>query len=320
MVTLLPASNDADRLPVAGRKGLHYRLCGNSREFAVCNWLVPANSAAPLCLACGLNRTVPDLSRSDNLQRWTRLEAAKRRLVYSLLQLDLPIANREQDPAAGLAFDFLEDQRSNPAAVQAQVATGHADGVITINVLEADPVERLRAREHMNEQYRTLLGHLRHESGHYFWERLVRNGEPLPRFRELFGDERADYTQALERHYRDGPPADWNQRFISPYASAHPWEDWAESWAHYLHMIDTLETAHDFRLVEDAAAPAQSSGSFDERIAQWLRLTVMLNELNRSMGQDDSYPFVVPPPVIDKLRFVDGLMQQQKRTRAADPG
>jgi hypothetical protein len=310
MVTLLPASQGVGRLPVAGKKGLFYRLCGNSRQYAVCNWLVPADRPGPLCLACGLNRTVPDLSREGNRERWGRLEAAKRRLVYTLLRLGLPLVNRREDPAGGLAFDFLEDQRSSPAVPQAQVATGHAEGVITINVLEADPIERVRAREHMNEQYRTLLGHMRHESGHYYWNRLIRDAGPLARFRELFGDESADYAASLQQYYRDGPPPDWSQHFISSYASAHPWEDWAETWAHYLHMSDTLETAQDFRLAAGEAQPATSLPDFDARIAEWLRLTVMLNELNRSMGQDDSYPFVVPAPVIEKLRFIDELVEQ----------
>lgn len=292
-----------------GRKST-YRFCANGIHNAACNWLIPFEDAQELCAACLLNRTIPDLSRPVNLERWTRLEAAKRRLLYTLLWLRLPIASHTQDPQAGLAFDFLEDSRSNPLIAGEPVATGHSNGVITINVMEADPVERVRAREHMNEQYRTLLGHMRHESGHYYWDRLIKDSSRLGPFREHFGDERSDYAAALDLHYRDGPPDEWAQSFISSYASAHPWEDWAETWAHYLHIVDTLDTAKDFGVIDRHESLAEGTDAFDASIAAWMEVSVMLNELNRSMGQGDGYPFVVPPTVVAKLRFVHDTVQE----------
>jgi hypothetical protein len=197
--------------------------------------------------ACQLNRTIPHLETPGNLLRWQRLEAAKHRLVYGLLRFGLPLTSRAEDPQAGLAFDFLAD--SGPAFREnAQAMTGHSQGLITINIAEADDAERERHRQDMAEPYRTLLGHFRHEIGHYYWERLVRGGTWLEPFRALFGDERQDYGAGLERHYAAGPRPDWSQRFVSAYAGMHPWEDWAETWAHYLHIVDTLETANAFGL------------------------------------------------------------------------
>jgi hypothetical protein len=89
-----------------------------------------------------------------------------------------------------------------------------------------------------------LLGHFRHEVGHYFWDRLVATDpHQLEEFRVLFGDDRQDYGEALKRHYDEGAPANWQDTYISMYATMHPWEDFAETWAHYLHIVDTLETA-----------------------------------------------------------------------------
>lgn len=313
MVTLETEPRDAADLAVLHDRDGRYRFCRNGEEHAVCNWLIPTGQADDLCQACQLNRTVPDLGQPANLRRWGRLEAAKRRLVYTLLAMRLPVASRLKVPEWGLAFDFLEDRRSNPAMPVDFVATGHADGVITINLLEADPVEQVRARERLHEQYRTLLGHMRHESGHYYWDLLVRDGPALDGFRERFGDERTDYRAALDRHYQQGAPADWSERFISAYASAHPWEDWAETWAHYLHMTDSLETARAFGVVDDGEKRAPEA--FDVRVERWAGLMVTLNELNRSMGQDDPYPFVITPTVVDKLRFVHETLEHA----VADP-
>ena len=219
----------------------------------------------------------------------------------------------------GLAFDFLADpdasREDNP-----KVMTGHAEGLITIHIAEADDAERERRRRDMGEPYRTLLGHFRHEVGHYYWERLVHGGPWHQAFRALFGDEREDYGESLARHHAAGPPADWRERFVSAYASAHPWEDWAETWAHYLHLIDTLETAHAFNLRLRPQAGADPTlamvadfdpygdVSFDSLIRAWLPLTYAVNSLNRSMGQPDLYPFALAPPVVDKLRFVHELV------------
>ncbi|MEQ9608957.1 MAG: putative zinc-binding peptidase [Kiloniellaceae bacterium] len=296
-----------------------FRFCANSNHDA-CNWLVAADSGDAFCRACRLNRTIPDLDSGNNRLLWQRMEAGKHRLVYALLRLGLPVVSKHDD-AKGMAFDFLSDAGS---AFQEgpQVMTGHAEGLITINLAEADDVERERHRRDMAETYRTILGHFRHESGHHYWERLVRDGVWLGAYRELFGDERRDYGEALQAHYAGGPPAGWRERFVSSYASAHPWEDFAETWAHYLHIVDTLETAEVYGLRIEAKAgrtaplamaidydPYQQS-DFDALMAAWLPLTQAVNSLNHSMGQPDLYPFVLAPPVIGKLRFVHGLVHR----------
>ncbi len=279
---------------------------------------MPADAPLPFCIACRLNQTIPDLSAPGNQLLWQRLETEKRRLVYSLLRLGLPVVPRSQD-AAGLAFDFLADPA--PSFNEGgRVLTGHAAGLITLNVAEADPVVRERMRAEMAEPYRTILGHFRHESGHYYWDRLVRDGPWLDQVRALFGDDTVDYGAALQRHYDAGPPAGWQDRFISAYASMHAWEDWAESWAHYLHIIDTAETAAEFGLsvhpkVGTSANLFVKSGidpyrqpDFRVILAHWLPLTYALNSLNRSMGHDHVYPFVLPEPVIEKLGLVHRIV------------
>jgi hypothetical protein len=294
------------------------RFCANAAHEA-CNWLVPAEAPDAFCHACRLNRTIPDLGAPEHLLRWQRLEAAKHHLVYSLLRLDLPLVSKFEDPASGLAFDFLAD--AVPGSPDGpQVLTGHAQGLITINIAEADDADRERARQEMGEPYRTLLGHFRHEIGHYYWERLVRDGRLLDWFRTSFGDDRQDYGACLEAHHAEGPPADWQERFVSAYASAHPWEDFAETWAHYLHIVDTLETAvafglrvrptagRDPALATDIDFDPYRQNDFDALLEAWLPLTYAVNSLNRSMGQPDLYPFVLAPAVMAKLRFVHGLI------------
>ena len=298
-------------LPRSG--GRKYRLCDNYVKNNVCNWAVPADDPNPLCRSCRLTRVIPDLGKPGNQEAWYKLEAAKRRLVYSLLRLRCPLKSRAEDPEHGLAFEFLADT-GTPGAPR--VTTGHAGGVITLIVAEADDAEREKRRVALHEPYRTLLGHFRHEVGHYYWEELVQGSPRLERFRELFGDERKDYSQALKQHYASGPPADWQARFVSAYAASHPWEDWAESWAHYLHMTDTLEIAaacglalrpprpDEPRLRQPAVPGGEHSEPFEKVIDDWLSLTYVLNELSRGLGQPDAYPFVLPAPAIEKLRFV----------------
>lgn len=262
---------------------------------------------------------VPDLSMPMNLQRWRRIEQAKRRLFYTLLRLQLPITSRSNDEK-GLAWDFLADSQVGMASTP--VMTGHFDGVITINIAEADDDERERRRVALHEPYRTLLGHFRHEVGHYYWTMLVERNPQVgvvERFRDTFGDERNDYQTALNSHYLYGAPADWQENWISSYASSHPWEDWAETWAHYLHMVDTLETASAFGLrlrsrtleasLETAIDFDPHVASLDRLIAGWLPLTFAANSLNRSMGQKDLYPFVLTPLVVSKLAFVHEMIR-----------
>lgn len=309
---LKPAGDD--RWNALAAPGTTYRFCANA-AYDACNWLVAADESSGYCAACRHNRTIPDLSGTDNLANWQRLEAAKHRLFYTLIALRLPLPTRPADPE-GLVFDFLADPKDEAAP---KVMTGHDNGLITIALREADDGEREKLRHAMGEPYRTLLGHFRHEVGHFFEDRLVQGEAEQARCRDLFGDEREDYGEALQRHYENGPPADWRERFVSAYASTHAWEDWAESWAHYLHIVDTLETAAAFGLtVRPAAEPGLATRiDFDPHttpdmtrlIEAWLPLTFAVNSLNRSMGQSDLYPFVLPPPVIEKLGYIHGLVQ-----------
>jgi hypothetical protein len=305
------AGNGLWKSPLRRAKGRTYRLCANYAKENVCNWAVRAEDPDPLCHSCRLTRVIPDLGKPGHKEAWYRLEVAKRRLVYSLLVLGLPIKNKTEDPEHGLAYEFLADA-AEPGA--GPVLTGHANGVITINVAEADDAERERRRQALHEPYRTLLGHFRHEVGHYYWDRLIKDSIHLEPFRQVFGDERKDYGKALQEHYEQGPPGDWQQRFVSAYASSHPWEDWAESWAHYLHMTDALETAAACGLSLQPEHPEEPAlevptetgpeGPFEKLIDSWFALTYVLNNLNRGMGLPDGYPFVLSTPTIDKLRFV----------------
>jgi hypothetical protein len=295
--------------------GAVYRLCANYADHAVCNWAIPVDSPESLCRACSLTRTIPSLDSAANREAWAKLEGAKRRMVYTILRLGLPLVSKVQDPAAGVIFDFLSDARTANGD-QSRVLTGHDDGVITINVAEADDVYRESQRQHQNEPYRTLLGHFRHEIGHFYWDRLIRTSPRLTEFRAVFGDERLDYGEALRRHYADGAPANWAEHHVSAYATTHPWEDWAESWAHVMHMVDALETAHALGLQvkpERRDEPALSlpstpveagTGDFDHLARAWASLTYVLNNLTRGLGLSDAYPFVLSGPVVEKLRFV----------------
>ena len=291
-------------------------MCQFCRE-NICNWAVPDDDPHALCPSCRLTRVIPDLNQQGNKEAWYRLEVAKRRLVYSLLFLNLPVMNREDDPEHGLSFEFLADPVAAPYAAKPPkpVLTGHNDGVITINVAEADDAEREKRRQQLHEPYRTLLGHFRHEVGHYYWDRLVNNSAELNSFRALFGNEQVDYSKALENYYRQGAPGDWQQHFVTAYASSHPWEDWAETWAHYLHMSDTLETASacglslrpdrkDEPSMKTVLEPRPDKPSaFKKMIDNWFSLTYVLNNLNRGMGLPDGYPFVLSTPAIEKLRL-----------------
>ena len=299
-----------------------FRFCDNA-AYDVCNWLIPADTPDRFCTACRHNRTVPDLSNSANRVAWSKLEIAKHRMMYSLRHLGLPIPSRADDSKAGLVFDFLADPSDSHAP---KVLSGHDNGLITLALSEADDAERERRRSVMHEPYRALLGHFRHEVGHYYWDRLVKDQDNLAECRAVFGNDEEDYEEALKRHYKNGPRANWRENFVSAYATAHAWEDWAETWAHYLHIIDSLETASAFGLEVhptitrnpglhagmhlDSYAP----GDFTRMVAAWLPLTFAMNSMNRSMGLTDLYPFILTAPVIQKLAFIHDLVH---RPRAA---
>ena len=300
-----------------------YTRCANLATPAACNWLVPmTEEQAPqtLCQACRLNRTIPDLNDAahpDNGVLWGRIELAKRRLFSSLLALGLPVASLTEDPVRGIAFDLLRSPDGGPP-----VMTGHKAGLITLNLQEADDAVREAVRTAMREPYRTLLGHFRHEMGHYYWDRLVSGTSWMEGFRALFGDETQDYAACLQKNYREGPPAQWWLHYVSAYASTHAWEDWAECWAHYLHMRDTVDTALSFGLSLEqfdleftpftiaAVYQPEHAGAkqFLAFLNHWTRLTTLLNEMSRSMGQPDFYPFVLPRDVVAKLHFIHLLV------------
>ena len=318
--TMTALDQEGDNLVALADPGRLYRFCANIVHGS-CNWLITVECEDSFCVACRHNRTIPNLSDQRNLILWRRIEIAKHRLFYSLLRLRLPLITKAIDPT-GLAFDFL-------APGDQQVMTGHIGGTITINLAEADDSEREKQRGAMGEPYRTLLGHFRHEIAHYYWDRIVRDHATIKTFRDIFGDERADYAEALERHYSKGPPADWPNNFVTAYASSHPWEDFAETWANYFHIIDTLEIARAFGIrtrprVSDASAFEGSidfdpyKASVEQLLHAWLPLTFAFNSINRSMGLNDLYPFPLSPLVIVKLTYIRNLIQRHTGSESLD--
>jgi hypothetical protein len=296
-----------------------FRFCSNA-QFDACNWLVRHPSDAQFCLACRHNGILPELSDPLQLQKWQMIEIAKHRLFYSLIRWRLPLKTRREDPHHGLVFHFPSDPAEGP-----KVMTGHDNGVITIALTEADDVERESRRLKMGEPYRTLLGHFRHEIGHHYWDLLVRDNKRLDQFRALFGDDRQDYGQALERHYSSGPPADWQDRYVSAYATSHPWEDFAETWAHYIHIVDTLETANVFgiqiqprldrrgQLTARVQFEPYDAEDVESLVGAWIPFVFAINNVSRSIGKPDLYPFILSPAVIEKLGFIHGLLKPEAR-------
>lgn len=295
-----------------------FRFCEHRVDAVGCNWLIPSETSRTACVSCRMTRTIPDLSNPLNATRLELIETSKRRVLYGLQGCGLSLVPKDEDVARGLAFDFLEELPGGPC-----VMTGHVEGLVTINVAEADADYRERNRASFREPYRTVIGHLRHEIGHHYWDDLVRDTPWLEKFRELFGSEEVEYAQALQHYYDNGPPLDWADRFISGYAASHPWEDWAESWAHYLHLRATLQTVESFSLdtsrtpfritpfgtdaLYDESAP--SAEAFLGWINAWVKLTTVLNETARSMGQPDVYPFVLSRNAVSKLHFVQCVVE-----------
>ena len=314
---LLAMKPEGNGWRAVGRSGAIRRLCQNA-ERGACNWLVPSEARGVLCAACRHNGTVPDLTDPGRVRAWRELEDAKHRLFYALMRWNLPLQTRQENPDHGLIFNFLADDPGNGS----KVMTGHDNGVITIALAEADHIERERRRLQMGEPYRTLLGHFRHEVGHHYWDLLVRDGKELDACRAIFGDDSKDYGDALQQHYAEGPPANWQDRYVSAYATTHPWEDFAETWAHYLHIVDTLEMAANFG-IEVAPAADRIGGlsakvdfdpyameDFDAIVRSWLPFVFAMNSVSRAIGLRDIYPFILSPTVIGKLAFIHGVVQQ----------
>ncbi len=303
-------------------------FCANAAHGA-CNWLVPyAPGADPFCRACRHNELVPNIEDPVDLGHWQAIERAKKRLMFSLLSLHLPLATRNEDAAHGLSFRF-----PNEAIAPAPVLTGHDSGVITIALAEADDAARESRRIRLNEPYRTLLGHFRHEIGHHYWDILVGpTPSNLDEFRRLFGDEAPDYGAALAAYYARPAPEDWQQSHISAYATAHPWEDFAETFAHYLHVVDTTEMAAAFGVRLDPGVDQRGELTarldfdpyavlrIEDLIDNWVPLSSLINNLNRAVGQHDAYPFVLTPQVIEKLGFVARLVHAAGAVQWTVPG
>lgn len=308
------------------RPGGTMKLCANGVSHNVCNWLLPADSNATLCLACSMNRAITDLSSARNQMLWARTEMAKRRLIYTLLHLGFSLPSKTENPQTGLAFDIVS------TAVNPEATTGHLNGVITVNLEEADDTYRQFNRQQLGENSRTLLGHFRHESAHYFWRRHLSElawDDPLRlAFRERFGDEWLDYAAALSAHYDRGAPAGWEQNYITAYAASHPWEDWAETWAHYLQIVDGLETCECLGIqVKHLTLPlvmlpgeagtlptmlpqdGTEDGEFLARLQRWMCLSTALNEISHSLGEQPLYPFVISVRVAQKLRLAHHFAQ-----------
>lgn len=286
----------------AAAEELVLQPCSNRNSNIHCNWAVTCEDGCQ-CTSCKSTRTIPDQSLPKNAYRWRTLERAKRQLFTTLLSLNLPIEDYHSSEN-GLAFDFLEDQRTNPNVAIEHVLTGHNNGTITLNAAEADEGFLHTMKEEMGERYRTILGHFRHEVGHYYWNIVIQTDDQLAEFRELFGDERQDYGEALQRYYQQDKPKFKSSQYITQYASSHPHEDWAETWAHYLHIVDTLETAVSYGL----SAYEPKANDFDDWYSEWARVAQVMNALNRSMGLSDAYPFILTDIVRNKLKFIDSLI------------
>jgi hypothetical protein len=319
----------------SAQPNIRYQKCDNNEHYKACNGMVNLTTFVPvpdkdevLCFACRFNETIPDLSIVEHIPLWKKMEIAKRRALYTLKALSLPTRNIAQDPEGGLSFDFTTDRDVNDHFTSKlsgydPVFTGHDCGHITINLAEADEVARSHTKHAMREHYRTLLGHFRHELGHYYFDVLIAGSpEKHALCKKYFGDDELDYQDALKRHYKEGAPENWRDNFISEYATMHPYEDWAETWAHYMHIMDTLETAKNFSItgsiggnIEDTEAVGElklpqgsyffsSLTSIDSILDAWMDFSVILNSLNRSMGMNDAYPFVLRQPVRTKLSFI----------------
>lgn len=313
----LPSSDDMVALPALD--AAPYAACSN-RDVLGCNWLVEARSKSELCQSCLHTIKIPNLADPEKKTQWRRLERAKRRLFYALIRFNLPLLDYVDHSEGTLRFQLLGDVIRADGRKK-RIMTGHDNGLITINIAEADDAIREKNRTAMGEPYRTLIGHFRHEVGHYYWDRLVDKPGVIDLFRDCFGDERRDYGEALKTHYANGPVKDWQKSYVSTYSAAHPWEDFAETWAHYFHMVGGLETAYAYGLnpqplQADAPQLVQLEdpyhvSDYDQLMAHWIPITVAMNAMNRSIGNSDYYPFALSKTVSKKLKFIHDLIENR---------
>ncbi|MBR26535.1 MAG: hypothetical protein CML46_06295 [Rhodobacteraceae bacterium] len=292
--------------------------CAN-RTVIRCNWRADSDGPGAYCRSCMMTDVAPDPVVPEAAEQWAEAEAAKRWVLTNLARWGW---FGPEDPGPRPSFHLLaEETRHGPA----DVIMGHADGLVTINLAEADPAERVKRREDLGEAFRTLQGHFRHELAHFLQMRLVQTPEFADGFRALIGDEREDYGAALERHYAEGPPADWQSRFVSEYASCHAHEDWAESTAHLLHLTDIADSFEAAGLCSPDLPPGYDAYAETDAAALIERacaLGLALNHVNRAMGQPDLYPFVLPEPAREKLAFVHRWLRAPAPVPAPalDPG
>ncbi len=280
-----------------------------------CNWLVPQEAESARCVACRLIRRRPDADDTLAMEKLAAASQVERRLLVQLAELRLPVEPWFRTEG-GLAFDLLSSRSG-----QGPVTIGHAGGVVTIDLAETLDDHREALRVRLGEAYRTMLGHFRHEIGHYYEWKLVEQGPLIEEARALFGDERQSYADALARHYRYGSPDNWEETFISEYATMHPWEDFAECFAHYLHISDVMSTAAVGGMTlrpepiagrQDAAVVPRASypeDGFDDMMDDWHWVSLLFNRVNRAMGKDDLYPFDIVEPVRRKLAFVHRVVR-----------
>ncbi len=291
-----------------------------------CNWLVPEEQAVEQrgrCLADSLIRREPAPDDTMAREKLVPTAQALRRLIYQLTDIGLPVEPFWRRDG-GLAFDLLSSYTTGD-----KVLIGHADGVITIDLVETLDAYRETLRVALGEPYRTMLGHFRHEVGHYYQNILVEKGsgamQYLQECRELFGDERTSYSDQIARHYTFGAPDQWQDSFISEYATMHPWEDFAECFAHYLHITDTIDTCREAGMVLTAdkvrftvprdieALESYADVPVERLLFDWKWMSMFFNRVNTAMGKNPLYPFIIPPPVIAKLGFVHRVIRDTAR-------
>lgn len=323
---------DRDGIDIDGR---HWVRCSNWDDTG-CNWMAPAEvemESAGMrgrCFAESLLRAIPDPTDTIAMDKLRPATLDLRLLIYQLADLGLPVEPFWRSEG-GLAFDLRSSLTTGKP-----VMIGHANGVITIDLAETQDAYRERLRVNLGEAYRTMLGHYRHEVGHYYEHVLVETGDGANRYldecRQLFGDERASYSDALDRHYKFGAPENWRDSYISEYATMHPWEDFAECFAHYLHITGTIDTARESGLMLDKEqvrfsmdrdiVPLQSYAHqpIERLLYDWKWLATMFNRVNAAMGRRPLYPFEIPKPVVDKLGFVHRVIRESaRRNTSPDP-
>ena len=286
--------------------------CSNRQKIA-CNWI--AEDKDGHCRSCSMTEIIPDAFRDNNVSLWSDAEFAKRWVLSNLSRWGWFTNN---DAGARPRFHLLsEDTRKG----EKPVIMGHADGLITINVIEADPVERERRRDDLSERLRTMNAHFRHEIAHFLQLRLSEDDTFLKEFRALFGDETADYGEALKAYYANGAPPDFEQRHVTRYASSHPHEDWAETAAHVMHLTDIVDSAAASGLQRGDRPTfgydAYAEPDAEALISQAVDLGLALNRVNRSMGLQDLYPFVISPLARQKMVFTHGAISNSRRSSNA---